>query len=71
MTDNYVDVEVVLKVVRPKSILVMASDGDQNGVWIPRSCINGADEVSLDGTSVPQKMTVRMFEWIAQREGLI
>jgi hypothetical protein len=66
--DDYVPVTATLRRVTGKAVLLAGEDGE---CWIPRSCINGADERALDSLSLDEEVTLRMFEWIAEREGLI
>lgn len=70
MSEDYVEVTVVLKAVRAKSILVSAVDDNTVQAWIGRSCIYGPDEAGLDKLRTPQETTIRMFRWVAQKEGL-
>jgi hypothetical protein len=68
---DYVEITATLRLVRPKSVLIETGDAVPLGCWIPRSCIHGADERSLDRIAIGQEITLRVFEWLAVREDLI
>lgn len=42
-----------------------------NGAWIPRACIHGADEREIDKHENGDEIQLRMFEWVAEREGFL
>jgi hypothetical protein len=69
--EDYVEVVVVLKTVREKSILVSAAEDRTVQAWIGRNCIYGPDEQGLERLRTPQETTIRMFRWVAEKEGLI
>lgn len=72
MSEDYVEVEVVLLAVREKSIRVRpAADDSADPVWVARSCIHGIDERDLDNLSTNQTITLRIFRWLAEKEGLL
>ena len=68
MSDNYVGVTAKVLCVRPKAVLL---EGEGGQGWIPRSCIHAADDSILGAVGVGDEISVRMFEWIAQKSGLI
>lgn len=68
MSERYVLVEVNILRVNPRSIIVEGDDGD---VVVGRSCIHGADEGQLDRLKLPQKIELRIFEWLARKENLL
>jgi hypothetical protein len=67
MSDNYVGVTAKLLARRPKAILL---EGENGGGWIPRSCIHGGDDSALDAIAIGDEVTLRIFEWVANRENL-
>jgi len=71
MDEDYVAVDVVLKAVREKSILVSAAEDPTVQAWIGRGCIFGPDDSGLDKLRTPQQTTIHIFRWLAQKEGLI
>lgn len=71
MSDDYVEVTAKLRAVRPKAVLLDVNGQDARGAWVPRSCIHGADDRGLDNIALGEEVTLRMFKWIADREGLI
>ena len=71
--DEYVVVSAVLRICTDKAVLLQARDPniDTKPVWIPRSCIHGVDERELDRLALDQEISIRIMEWVAQRNGLI
>lgn len=62
--DTYVRVSGFLIARTTKAVKI-------NDDWIPRSCIHGADERLLDKHDIGDEIELRMFEWIAERSGLL
>lgn len=63
--DTYVRVSGELEARTPKAVKI-------SGAWIPRSCIHGADERLIDQHEIGgNEIELRMFEWIAERSGLL
>lgn len=71
MSDNYVGVTVILQKRSVKAVLVSPVADPSVSVWIPRSCIHGADDSAIDAIALGDEVTLRMFEWIANREGML
>ena len=71
MSDTYVSVSVILRRRTSKAVLVSPTEDRSIEAWIPRSCIHGADERTLDGVDLGDEIMLRMWEWIADRESLI
>lgn len=42
-----------------------------NGAWIARSLIHGADERLIDHHDIGDEIELRVFEWVAKREGFV
>lgn len=42
-----------------------------NNAWIPRFCIHGADEREIDKHEIGDEIELRMFDWVAEREGFL
>ena len=66
--DPYEKVGCKVLGVRPKAVQIE----DEHGaiVWVPRSCLHGADDRLLDD-SVGVDMDLRIRRWFAEKEGLI
>lgn len=71
MGDGYVQVTATLRACRPKAVLLAIGEDVPRGAWVPRSCIHGADDRSLDRVAPGSAITIQVREWIAEREGLI
>lgn len=71
MSDDYVTVVAKMRARTAKAVLLDVGKDVGRGAWIPRSCINGVDERTLDGAVIDSEVTLRIVEWIAEREGLI
>jgi len=54
-----------------KAVLLAQGDSVPRGAWIPRSCIHGVDEKQIDDAATGQELTLRIFEWIAERKSFI
>jgi hypothetical protein len=66
--DRYLTVRVRIKEVRPTSVLFWHGD---TTTWVPRSCLFGPDDSAIDNVAIDSEVTLRVREWIAEREGLI
>jgi hypothetical protein len=66
--NEYIEVDLRVLRVYPNSIIVEGPDGD---VVIGRSCIYGPDEQDLEDLDVPDDVTLRVFRWLANKEGLL
>lgn len=66
--DEYVTIECMFVGLRPKAVKI---DVDGHQTWIPRSCIHGCDDSSLAALDGGNEFSLRMFRWIAEREGLL
>lgn len=62
LSDNYVDVEVLIKRETEKAVLL--NDGD-NDVWLPKSMC------STNGLEVNETGKVTMPRWVAEEKGLV
>lgn len=71
MSDEYVGVTAKLRARTAKAVLLDVGDGVSRGAWVPRSCLHGADDSTIDAVAIDDEVTVRVREWIAEREGLI
>lgn len=71
MSDSYVGVSVILRRRTAKAVLVSPFADQDESAWIPRSCIHGTDDRVLDAVALGDELTLRMFEWIAERENLL
>lgn len=67
--DNYIPITATLLAVTEKAVRIETDNGGP--AWIPRSCIHGDDERSIDRTALNSEIALRVFEWKLQREGLI
>ena len=69
--DDYVGVTATLRARTAKAVLLDVGEEVSRGSWIPRSCLYGPDDSAVDNVAIDSTVTLRMFEWIANREGLI
>lgn len=69
--DDYVEVNAILRQRTAKAVLLDVGDGVSRGAWVPRSCLHGADDGTIDNADLESSVTLRVREWIAEREGLI
>jgi len=69
--EHYVEVDVVLKAVRPKSVLVASAEDDSVTAWIGRSTIDGTQDSWLDHSKLGEPFTLRVMEWVARKNGLL
>jgi len=67
MSDTYVTIDCIFIRCTEKAVLIDV-DGDEH--WVPRSCIHGADERLLDQTNYGDEINLRVWEWLADRDGL-
>ena len=67
MSDTYAKIDCVFVRCTSKAVLITANEGEH---WIPRSCIHGADEQTLDDASYGDEINLRIFEWLADRDDL-
>lgn len=70
VSDSYVTVTATLKARSQKAIL-LSHDENLGGAWIARSCIHGADERKLDDYAIGDEVELRLFEWLAEKEGFV
>lgn len=68
--EKYVGVTVILRRLTAKAALVSPSAAPEHEAWVPRSCIHGADDSALDAVALGDEIALRMFQWIAQKNGL-
>ena len=68
MSDTYAKIDCVFVRCTDKAVLVRVND---NVTWIPRSCIHGADERTLDSADNGEEMNLRIFAWVAERDGFL
>lgn len=71
MTDEYVTVTAKVRGRSAKAVLLDIGEGVSRGAWIPRSCLFGPDDKALDDAEIGDEITLKVREWIAEREGLI
>lgn len=69
MSDDYVTITGTLRAKTKAAVRIETEDSDP--VWIPRSCIHGADDKTIDSTERDEEITLRIFEWKAEAEGLV
>lgn len=62
--DNYIRFsgELMARTVRAVNI---------DNLWIARACIHGADERNIDKHDIGDEIELRVFSWLAEREGLL
>ena len=66
MSDAYVKIDCLIVKVTPKAVLIDVNGSEH---WVPRSCIHGGDEIRLDALHVDDEVELKIFQWIAEREG--
>lgn len=69
--DEYVAVIAKLRKRTAKAVLLDVGEGVSRGAWVPRSCLFGPDDSTIDNIALDSEVTIRVREWIAEREGLI
>lgn len=69
--DEYVGVTAKLRARTAKAVLLDVGEGVGRGAWVPRSCLFGPDDSAIDNVAIDSEVTLRVREWIAEREGLI
>jgi hypothetical protein len=67
--ENYRTVTACVVKVRPQSILARHPKTAKE-LTIPRSLINGADDLKLERLDLPGEFTFRVFAWKAEALGL-
>ena len=67
--DNYIPLTATVLAITEKAIRLETEHGGP--AWIPRSCIHGADERTLDRAALNSEIAIRIFEWKAEQEGLV
>lgn len=73
--DRYVDVDVYIRQVTERAVLVRrkVKDGtayDGPDVWVPRSCVHAATDLKLNERPWPHSMVIQVRFWFAEREKL-
>lgn len=68
-SEDYVRIAAVLVRVNPRSFILRREDGDE--VVVGRSCVNGCDEPAVADAIPGDEVELRVFRWLAEREGLI
>ncbi|HLY06120.1 MAG TPA: hypothetical protein VKR31_10260 [Rhizomicrobium sp.] len=68
MSEQYVTIHARI-IGRTNKAVRLQQEGETR--WIPRSCIHGVDEQQIDSANVGQELDLRIFEWLAKREGLV
>lgn len=66
--DPYAKIDCKVLKVTAKAVQVEGESGD--AVWIPRSCLHGADDTRIDD-AVGDDVELKIRAWVAKREGLI
>lgn len=74
-TDRYVDVDVYIKQVTQRAVLVRrkmengtAYDGPEK--WVPRSVLFAGSDMRLNERPWPHSMVMKVRLWFAKKEGL-
>lgn len=70
MSDAYVGVTVILRARTAKGVKLSPAADEDHSAWIARSCLHGADDSALDAVAIGDEISLRMFEWVARKEGL-
>ncbi len=71
MSDEYVTASVILVRRTKKAICVATDETASTDVWIPRSCLHAGSDATINEAELESEITIRVREWIAEREGLI
>lgn len=66
--DPYAKIACKILKVTEKAVQVEGDGVDP--VWIPRSCLHGADDTRIDD-AVGNDVELKIRAWVAKREGLI
>lgn len=68
---EYTTVSVILKARGRNAIgVVSIYEPDEDLKWIAHSCIFGPDEKSLKDHNIGDRMTIRVFSWLAKKENI-
>ena len=68
MADNYVEIDCMFVRSTLKAVLIDIG-GDE--FWVPRSCIHGGDEIRIPSLDSGDEVTLKIFQWFAEKEGLL
>ena len=68
-SERYVRVTAELIRINPRSFIVKNSEGEE--VVVGRSCVHGVDEQAVAASTVGDDVEFRVFEWLAEKEGLL
>lgn len=67
MSDTYVPITCNFIRLTEKAVLINVEGSDH---WVPRSCIHGADEIRLGDLLYDDEVTLRIFQWLVDRDCL-
>lgn len=67
--DSYISLTVTMLAKTEKAVRIETEDSDP--AWVPRSCIHGADDKKIEDAERGDEITLRIFQWKAQAEGLV
>ena len=68
--DGYVVVSATFLSFTEKAVFIQAEDAPAP-VWVPRSCLHGADDRAVETLSSGYEVEFRVRKWLADQEGLI
>lgn len=69
--DEYVEVSAILRGRTAKAVLLDVGTGVTRDAWLPRSCLFGPDDKTIDNEEINDTVVLKVRQWIAAREGLI
>lgn len=69
MSERYVRVEAELVRINKNSFIFLNSDGEE--VVVGRSCVHGVDEKEISNREPGETLEFRLFEWLAEKNGML
>jgi len=70
--DDYVRIHCrVERPPRRDAVMLSVGDSVPRAAWVPRSCLHGADDLTLNKAKAGDKLTLRIREWKAEQCGFL
>lgn len=71
MSEAYITIPVIVRGRTAKGVKLSPVAEPDHAAWIGRSCIHGADDMEIDACKIGDELDVRMFDWVARKEGFV
>lgn len=68
-SETYVTIQGVLKRINTNSFII--ENPDEEECVVGRSCVHGADERRLNQSDIGNEIEIRIFAWLANKEGFV